>query len=128
MEVVAPDPEKSAAPKSSPGRRPRHYATKNWDNLSTTWQKATSPKGLIMQHKKRVLAIAAIADQIRWTCLQMKLEDWPEKKTIVAMQFINSNLTQLQLICYEPIKEIRDHINKFGPEVMTMVRFLFLSK
>jgi len=83
---------------------------------------------MINQHKRKILAIAAIADQIRWTCRQMKLENWPEKKTRLAMQFINSNLIPLRVVCYDPLIEIRDHINKFCPEVMTMVRFLFLSK
>jgi hypothetical protein len=77
---------------------------------------------MINQHKKRVESIAAIADQIRWTCSQMKPEYWPDQKSDLAMQFFMSNLLQLRIICYEPIMAIRKHINKNCRELMDMVR------
>jgi hypothetical protein len=109
-------------PTPSHSRKPLKYAEEqNWPDFSTTLEKAKLPQPMINQHKKRIEAIAAIADQIRWTCSQMKPEHWPPGKTDLAMQFFMSNLLQLRIICYEPLLAIREHINKNCPELMGMV-------
>ncbi|CAN9274148.1 unnamed protein product [Alternaria alternata] len=108
-------------PTPSHSQKPLKYAEKqNWPDFSTTLEKAKLPAPMIKQHKKRIEAIAPIADQIRWTCSQMKPEYWPTGKTDLAMQFFMSNLIQLRIVCHEPLLAIREHINKNCPELMGM--------
>ncbi|KAI4923091.1 uncharacterized protein J4E92_007844 [Alternaria infectoria] len=67
---------------------------------------------------KTIRAIAAIADQIRWTASQMKPQFWPKKQTPVALQFLESNLLQLEMICHEPLMAIRENIQEKWSEVL----------
>ncbi|KAH6866394.1 hypothetical protein BKA58DRAFT_460103 [Alternaria rosae] len=105
-------------PTESPARYPRDYADPNWVEFAQTIDYNARGRLMEDQHKKTIEAIAAIADQIRWTTSQMKPEYWPDKETLVAKQFLVSNLVQLQMVCYEPLKAIREHIINVDPNLL----------
>ncbi|KAI4667798.1 uncharacterized protein J4E88_010048 [Alternaria novae-zelandiae] len=99
-------------PIESPNRRPQDYADMTGWGFAHKFDRNVRGHRLEDGHKKTIQAAAAIADQLRWTTSQMKPEYWPDKETLVAKQFLMSNLVQLHLkfrkACWQMPQQARD--------------------